>query len=134
MRDFRKLKVWEKSHMLALEVYRITRGFPPAEVYGMQAQMRRASVSVASNIAEGSGRSGRAELGQFLNWAAGSVSELEYQLLLARDLGFLNGGTYTRAATRAVEVKRMLAGLLRRVRADLSQSPRASPKSGRRSL
>lgn len=122
MRDFRKLKVWEKAHVLALEVYRNTRALPRSEIFGLQAQMRRSSVSVAANIAEGSGRSGRPELIQFLNVALGSASELQYHLLLARDLGFLEMSPYDSMTQRVVEVKRMLTGLIQRVRAEHQRS------------
>jgi four helix bundle protein len=121
MQDFHQLKVWEKAHNLAVETYRITRSFPRSEVFGLQSQMRRASVSVASNIAEGSGRSGRAQFAQFLNQALGSASELEYQLLLAKELDFILPPAHERATADVVEVKRMLAALLRRVRSQTRQ-------------
>ncbi|MGH2606931.1 MAG: four helix bundle protein [Anaerolineales bacterium] len=124
MRDFRKLKVWEKAHVLALDVYRNTQNFPRSEMFGLQAQMRRASVSVAANIAEGSGRSGRRELLQFLNLALGSASELQYHLLLARDLGLIGGHPHQVMGQRVVEVKRMLTGLSRRVRAEHQREAR----------
>jgi len=124
MRDFRKLKVWEKAHMLALDVYRNTQSFPRSEMFGLQAQMRRASVSVAANIAEGSGRSGRPELAQFLNLALGSASELQYHLLLARDLGLLGDHPHQVMGQRVVEVKRMLTGLIHRVRAEHQREAR----------
>lgn len=117
MRDFHQLKVWEKSHALALDVYRNTRRFPRSEMFGLQAQMRRASVSIPANIAEGSGRAGKAELAQFLNVALGSASELEYHLLLARDLQLIEETSHRQMGQRVVEVKRMLSGLIRSVRA-----------------
>lgn len=122
MRDFRKLRVWGKAHVLALEVYRNTRALPRSEIFGLQAQMRRSSVSVAANIAEGSGRSGRPELIQFLNMASGSASDLQYHLLLARDLGYLEMDSYDSMAPRVIEVKRMLTGLIQRVRAEHQRS------------
>ena len=88
MKDFRDLKVWKRAHDIALTVYRCTRNFPREETYGMVSQLRRCSSSVAANIAEGCGRSGNAEFGRFLNMAMGSASELEYFLLLARDLEY----------------------------------------------
>jgi four helix bundle protein len=89
LRNFRELKVWEKSHRLTLEVYQATTGFPREEMYGLTSQIRRASASIPANIAEGRGRSGVAELARFLHIATGSASELDYHLMLARDLGFL---------------------------------------------
>ena len=94
MKDYRKLKVWEKSHKLALEVYKATLEFPKTEVYGLVSQMRRAASSIPSNIAEGSGRGGDAELARFLRIAMGSASELKYQLLLARDLKYVDEGAF----------------------------------------
>ncbi len=85
MRDFRELKVWDKAHRLALAVFAATAAFQRSELYGVTAQMRRSSASIAMNIAEGCGRGGNAELRRFLIIARGSASELGYQLLLARD-------------------------------------------------
>jgi four helix bundle protein len=87
--DFTDLQAWNKAHTLALDVYRITARFPKSETYGLQSQMRRSAVSVAANLAEGSGRSTNKDFARFVGIAIGSVSELDYQLLLARDLGYL---------------------------------------------
>jgi len=113
------LKVWEKSHQLVLRVYKVSAGFPKDELYGLTSQIRRSSASVPTNIAEGCGRGGNAELGRFLQIAMGSASEVEYQLLLSHDLGFMNSPQYNSLARQAVEIKRMLAVLLQRVRADI---------------
>src|SRR5437762_14378337 len=86
MKDFRKLQVWEKAHQLALALYQVTASFPRDETYGLVSQIRRAAASIPSNIAEGCGRDGDPELSRFCTIARGSASELEYQLLLARDL------------------------------------------------
>jgi four helix bundle protein len=94
MKNFRDLNVWEKSHGLALQVYRATADFPAKEVYGLTSQIRRAAASIPGNIAEGCGRNGDAELARFLQIAVGSASELEYHLLLAHDLGMLNDAAY----------------------------------------
>ncbi len=94
MQDFKKLKVWEKGHELAIAVYGATARFPKDELYGLMSQMRRAAASIPANIAEGCGRSGKAELGRFLAVATGSASELEYHLLLAHDLKFLEHAEY----------------------------------------
>ena len=118
MRDFRKLKVWEKSHLLALAVYRATADFPREEMYGLTSQMRRSGASVPANIAEGCGRDGNAELARFLQIAVGSASELEYHLLLASDLELLKKRTYEDLAGQVIEVKRMLATFIKRPRAD----------------
>ena len=118
MKSFRDVKVWQKSHELALTIYKCTRSFPKDEIYGLTSQMRRAAASVPSNIAEGCGRSGDAELGRFLQIAMGSASELEYQLVLAHDLGYVKVEEYQQLSAGVTEVKRMLASLLRRLKAD----------------
>lgn len=89
MRNFHELKVWEKAHNLTLSVYRATSGFPAEERFGLTAQIRRAAASVGANIAEGCGKGTEPEFGRYLQIALGSASELEYHLLLAKDLGFL---------------------------------------------
>ena len=118
MRDFRQIKVWAKSHSLALEIYRITATFPREEIYGLTSQLRRAATSIPSNIAEGFGRGGNAELARFLQIGMGSASEVEYHVLLARDLNLLSQKIYEDLDGRIVEVKRMLASLLLKVRGD----------------
>ena len=118
MKNFRDLKVWEKAHELALDVYRVTKEFPRDELYGLTSQLRRAAGSIPANIAEGCGRSGDAELGRFLQIAAGSASELEYHLLLSRDLGYLEDGKYRACYERTSEVKRMLTSFIQKLKAD----------------
>jgi len=118
MRDFRKLKVWEKSHQLTLSVYEITGGFPDDERFGLTSQMRRACTSIPTNIAEGCGRDGHAELARFLQIAMGSASELEYQLLLANELGMLNQPDYELVNQNTVEVKKMLASFIKKLKAE----------------
>ncbi|MDD5545002.1 MAG: four helix bundle protein [Acidobacteriia bacterium] len=113
MRDFRKLKVWEKSHELALEIYRATRSFPKEELYGLISQMRRSVASIPTNIAEGCGRDGTAELGRFMRIALGSASELEYQLLLSFDLGMLKEEIFKKLSSMVCEIKKMLTGYLK---------------------
>lgn len=118
MKDFRKLTVWQKSHRLSLEVYRATAMFPKDELYALTSQMRRAASSIGANIAEGCCRDGDAEFGRFLYIAMGSASELENHALLARDLGFLKPETAQRLEQEISEVKRMLAALVRKLKAD----------------
>ncbi|MCH7802387.1 MAG: four helix bundle protein, partial [Chloroflexi bacterium] len=89
-RDFKGLQVWQKSHELATRMYKATTGFPGSEIYGLTSQIRRSAVSIPSNIAEGCGRGGEVELARFFQIAMGSASELEYQLILARDLQYLS--------------------------------------------
>jgi four helix bundle protein len=96
MKDFRQLKVWEKAHQLALEVYNATKGFPKEELYGLTSQIRRSSMSIPTNIAEGCGRNTDADFARFLQMAMGSASETEYQLILARDFHTKNFMTMLR--------------------------------------
>ena len=118
VKDFHELKVWQKAHELTLAVYRATVDFPRAELYGLTSQLRRASASVAANLAEGCGRSGDAEFARFCSIAMGSASELEYHLRLARDLKLFKPGDYEELAPRATELKRMLTALLQKLKAD----------------
>ncbi len=113
MKDFKSLKVWHKAHQLTLLVYALTRTFPREEMYGLTSQIRRAAASIPANIAEGSGRRSDGELRRFLQIARGSASELEYHLLLARDLGFLGSPHYATVETNVAEVQRMLTALVK---------------------
>ena len=89
MKDFRKLKVWENSHKLALNIYEVTKSFPDSEKFGLTSQLRRAATSVPTNIAEGCGFDSDAQLKRFLHIASGSTSETEYLIILAAELGYL---------------------------------------------
>lgn len=116
MQDYRKLDVWKKAHGLTLAVYKVTRAFPNDELYGRTNQLRRCSSSIPSNIVEGCGRSSNAELAKFLHYALGSANELEYQLFLSRDLGFVSTDAHAPLASDVLEVKQMLSGLIASVR------------------
>ncbi len=118
MRDFKKIQVWEKAHRLTLRLYTITALFPKEELYGLSSQIRRAAASIAANIAEGTGRDTQPELAQFIHIAAGSASELEYHLILARDLGYVESGLYTALEAALVEIKRMLYGFEKTVKSN----------------
>ena len=118
MRNFKELKVWEKAHRLTLEVYKATASFPKEELYGLTSQIRRAAASVPANIAEGCGRETKVEFARFLQISMGSASELEYHLLLARDLNFLTETIYGPLESHVTEVKRMLTSLIQRIKAD----------------
>src|SRR5437899_1225828 len=117
MRSFRTFKVWEKAHQLTLDIYQSTAGFPREETYGLCAKMRRSSFSIPTNISEGCGRQCRNELARFLQIAMGSASELQYQLLLARDLNLLDSGAFSRHASELDEIQRMLGAYVRKVQA-----------------
>lgn len=116
MQDFKKLAVWAKAHKLTLRVYSATGRFPREELYGLTQQMRRAASSVPTNIAEGCGRGTAADFARFLQIAMGSACELEYQLILSRDLDYLSAEAHPQFDADVCEVKRMLAALLDRVR------------------
>ena len=117
MKDFRDIKVWQKAHNLTLEIYKATRSFPKDELYTLVSQIRRASVSIPANVAEGCGRGTDSELRQFLQIAMGSASELEYHLVLARDLGYLEATLYESLNDQVTEVKRMLASFILKLKA-----------------
>ena len=117
MQSFRNLKVWRKAHVLTLDVYRATRSFPKEELYGLTSQIRRASMSVAANIAEGACRGGDADFGRFLQIAIGSPS-VEYHLLLSHDLEMLKTDECRRLSEEVMEINRMLAAFLTRLKAD----------------
>jgi four helix bundle protein len=111
MKDFRGLAVWKQAHLLVLNIYRVTEAFPKQELFGLTSQIRRAAASIPTNIAEGCGRDGDAELGRFLNIAKGSTSEVEYLLQLARDLNYIEPKAEERLTLQTIEVRKMLYGL-----------------------
>ncbi len=109
--DYRNLEVWKKAHSLALDIYRVSGELPTSERYGLQSQMRRSAASIPENIAEGSGRSTDRDFARFLSTAIGSACELEYQLLLGLDLGYLDEDIARPAREDVSEVRRMLRAL-----------------------
>ncbi len=116
MRDFRQLRTWEASHRLTLEIYSVTKDFPKDELFTLTSQMRRSASSISSNIAEGCGRETNKEYARFLQIAMGSAYELDYQILLSKDLGYIKASNYTELDVKIDSVKRQLAVLLRKVR------------------
>jgi four helix bundle protein len=112
MRNYRDLQVWGKAHNLTLELYKVSRGFPREEIYGITSQLRRAAASIGANLAEGCGRRTSSELARFVKIAMGSASELDYHLLLCRDLGFMSGDDFTSSAAQLTEVRKMLTSFL----------------------
>jgi four helix bundle protein len=112
MGEFQDLRVWRKAHELTLRVYRLTAEFPKYELYGLTSQLRRAAASVPANIAEGCGRGGDVELARFLRIALGSAHELQYHLLLARDIGYIEPHAYGPLSEANVEVRSMLVRLI----------------------
>ncbi|OGU19071.1 MAG: four helix bundle protein [Ignavibacteria bacterium GWA2_55_25] len=118
MRGFRDLIVWKKAHALTLAVYKTTRQFPKEELYGLTSQIRRSSSSIAANIAEGCGRRTNADFARFLQISFSSASEVEYHLILAHDLELLDKNIFEQLSRDVIEIKKMLAGFLRKLRAD----------------
>ena len=118
MQDYRKLHVWQKAHRLALDVYATSAYLKAPEAWAVRDQIFRAAVSVPSNIAEGSGRGSKADFCRFLWHSMGSCNELEYDLLLARDLNFLPRSSHTALGEQVQEVRRMLTGLIQSIKLD----------------
>lgn len=118
MQDFRKLEVWRRSHELTLKVYESTRSFPSDEKFGLTNQLRRAATSVESNLAEESSRGSDADFRRFVQMAIGSASEVECQLLLAGDLGFLSAANHSRLEANLQQTRRMLIRLSQKLMAD----------------
>ena len=113
LKNFRDLKVWQKSYRLCLDLYKITKKFPKEERYGLTSQIRRAAVSIPSNIAEGYGRKTTADYLRFLYIAYGSICELETQLLLSGDLNYVNQENLKARRDDTEEVERMLKALIK---------------------
>lgn len=115
MQDFKKIKVWEKSHELVLSIYKVTSKFPDNEKYGLTSQIRRSAASIPTNIAEGSGRKSKSEFAHFFNISMGSACELEYQLLLANDLQLLSEKESNLLHVKLIEIKRMLSSFTNKI-------------------
>ena len=108
MRDFHKLIIWQRSHQLALKVYSISNLFPKDELFGLTSQIRRAVSSIPTNIAEGCGRASNKDFAHFLQIAIGSAAEVEYELLLAHDLDYINDNDYKALTEETVAVRKMI--------------------------
>ena len=117
MIDFRKYRVWQKSHSLVLEIYALTRFFPREEQFGIVSQINRAAVSIPTNIAEGCGRSTQKELIRFLYISSGSAHELEYLIFLSKELGFTKEEIAIEILLKTTEIKKMLSALINKVAA-----------------
>lgn len=117
MQRFTELKVWQRGHALVLSVYRMTTGFPQNERYGLISQVRRAALSVPTNIAEGSKRLTGQEYARFLNIAEASLAETEYLLMVSRDLGYITPIVAEKSLIEISELSRMLHGLRKKVEA-----------------
>jgi four helix bundle protein len=126
LKDFKELKVWQKAYEFSLSVYLISKSFPREEVYGLTSQLRRATVSIGANIAEGCGRRSDGEFVRFLQIARGSSSEVEHHLLLARDLKFMPQSVYADLERKLAEVQRMLTSLVSVIQEKTSKSQEKS--------
>ena len=114
--DFTDLLVWQKAHQLVIAIYKITKYFPREELYALVDQIRRAIVSVTSNIAEGFGRQTYKEKMQFYYMAAGSLTEVRNQLMIARDLGYINNDYFILLNGNAIEINKMIYGLIKSIK------------------
>lgn len=118
MKDFRSLKVWEKAHESTLKIYQITDSFPKQEIYGVTSQIRRAAISIPTNIAEGCGKDTDPELKRYCLIAMGSSSELEYLLLLAHDLRYFSEEDHLQIQNQLIEVRKMLNAFVQKLKTD----------------
>jgi len=116
IQKFTDLTAWQEGHRLVLMIYQATKEFPPEERYGLCKQMRRAVVSFTSNIAEGFGRKSSKEKSQFYNNAKGSLTELQNQLLIAKDVDYLPKEVFNKVADQSITANKLLTGLLRATR------------------
>lgn len=116
MRDYKKYDVWKKSHKLALEVYNVTKSLPKDEVYGITSQLRRASLSIPTNIVEGTGRNSEKEFAYFINIASGSAAEVEYLIEFSMDYGYINSKEHEELNDKVIVVRKMLSALYSKVK------------------
>ncbi|MDQ2721107.1 MAG: four helix bundle protein [Bacteroidota bacterium] len=108
MRNFQTLSFWQRSHQLTLRIYQTTKHYPKEELFGLTSQMRRSASSVPTNIAEGCGRNSNPQLSNFLQIALGSISELHYQLILSKDLFYINEPIFNELEIETVEIRKMI--------------------------
>ncbi len=113
MRNFPQLSIWQKSHLLTLKIYSVTKVFPKDEMFGIISQMRRSSSSIPTNIAEGSGRNSNPDFKRFLVIASGSSSELEYQLILSKDLKYLSDSAFKELQNELIEIRKMIYSFIK---------------------
>lgn len=116
MRDFRQLEVWKEAHSFTLVIYKATRDFPKEELFALTSQMRRACISIESNIAEGCGRATARDYAHFLQMAIGSAFEVDCQLLIAKDLGYIADANVPALSDKIDKIRRQLAKLLVKIR------------------
>jgi four helix bundle protein len=117
MKNFRDLKVWKKSHELAIDIYSESKLFPKEELFGITSQLRRAGLSIPTNIAEGCGRGSDSDFARFIQIAFGSASEVEYLIFFCKELKFIQDNNYTKLNDDIVGIKKSLMALLKKLRA-----------------
>jgi four helix bundle protein len=127
---YQDLIVWQEAKAVAVEIYRVTEGFPKAELYGLTSQMRRSAVSVPSSIAEGQGRLTKGEFAHFLGQARGSLLELETQLAIALELDLVSKTNFDHLLRLSTEVQKLLNGLIDAVRVRANRSGNSKPETG----
>ncbi len=118
MRDYKKYAVWKKSHELTLHIYEVIKSFPKDETYGLTSQLRRAMLSVPTNISEGAGRHSDKEFGHFLNIASGSAAEVNYLIGVSKDLKYLTDEDFKTIETKVISIRKMLNSLQSKIRAN----------------
>lgn len=116
MQDFREIKVWQKSHQLTLQIYKITKEFPKSELYGLVSQMRRAATSVPTNIAEGCVQRTDAQYARYLRISLGSANELDYQLFLVQDLHYITHEQYVSLHAEVDQIKKMPTSFIKQLK------------------
>ena len=119
MKDYRKIKVWDKSHILVKDLYYATSKYPKEELFGITSQLRRAGSSIPTNITEGCGRGSDADFRRFLQIAFGSANEVEYLIFLSYELNYLHRSQFIDYNNKIVEIKKMLAGMIKTLTADI---------------
>ena len=121
MRDYKKYDIWKLSHLLTLEVYKITESFPKEEIFGLTSQIRRASSSIGINIVEGCGRGSDEDFKRFLRNASGSAFEVEYILLLSKDLNYISEDKFLELTPKAEELKMKISKLILKIEEDINK-------------
>ena len=125
MKDYRKIHVWSKAHVLVKDLYCATSKFPKDELFGMISQLRRAGASIPTNIAEGCGRGSDADFRRFLQIAFGSANEVEYLIFLSYELNFIEKNRFIELDNKIKEVKKMLAGMIKKISIDIKNGKNA---------
>lgn len=120
MQDFKELKIWQRSHKLTLSIYKLSKAFPKEEIYGLTSQMLRSAASIPTNIAEGTGRNTDPDFNRSLVLAMGSAAELEYQLILSKDLGYCNLTEFESLTNELVEIRKMINVFIQKIQIRIS--------------